>query len=384
MNPSRFSRLLVLVLTIALLAVAPVHASAQTKQDVERAQDQLDRAKSTKRSAYETWVASRQALDEAVAAYEEITNQREELTYRISQLTDRIREYEAKVAELKDRARRLVLEAYVNGGTNLVGVAFEAGSIQDLLTSQALIDSATSRDLADLVRLDVVRREMDRLKTDLDADEAQLRDVERQDEELVRRMDELFRQAEDAYRAASAAERKAIDRLRKERAAYAAAEARRKAQAAAAARLAASGAAAGLPPEATPGFVCPVKGGASFINSWGFPRSGGRRRHKGVDMFAPRNTPVVAVGPGKITFGVVNLGGNVTHLYGDDGNVYYYAHLEGWPSGLRSGQRVRRGQIVGYVGNSGNARYTSPHLHFEIRPNGKAVNPYPTVRYYCP
>lgn len=140
----------------------------------------------------------------------------------------------------------------------------------------------------------------------------------------------------------------------------------------------------GLPPTATEGFVCPVQGGAAFINSWGFPRSGGRT-HKGVDMFAKRGTPTPAVTNGTIKMRTVNLGGTVTYLYGDDGNKYYYAHLNGYPDGLRDGQRVERGQAIGFVGNSGNAEGTSPHVHFEIRPGGgSAVNPYPTVRPACP
>ena len=143
-----------------------------------------------------------------------------------------------------------------------------------------------------------------------------------------------------------------------------------------------SGKAGGLPPEATPGFQCPVLGGASFINTWGAPRSGGRT-HKGVDMFNSRNTPLVAVVDGTVRFSSNSLGGVSTHVYADDGITYYYAHLESHPTNISSGQRVSAGTIVGYLGNSGNARFTSPHVHFEIRPNGVAVNPYPTVRHYC-
>ena len=98
-------------------------------------------------------------------------------------------------------------------------------------------------------------------------------------------------------------------------------------------------------------------------------------------MFAPRGTDLVAVTGGTVTLRTVNLGGIVTYLDGDDGNRYYYAHLDGYPAGLSSGQRVERGHTVGLLGSTGNAY--SPHLHFEIRVGGRSVNPYPTVRYYC-
>lgn len=376
--------------TVAILAAVvafsllPVGASAQTKGDVQRAEDQVERAQGERKAAYRRWIAARNDLEAAAARYEEVNEQLEDLEYTIAKLVDTITQYETEAGDLRSRARDLVYEAYTSGTSGLVGLAFEAGSIQDLLTSQVLIDRATTRDLADLDRLDAVRRDMDRKKADLEEKEAEVRRLEEEANALVEQMAELFDAAERAYADATAAERKAIDRLAKEKAEFAAAEARRKAQQAAQARLNASGAAAGLPPEATPDFVCPVDGRTSFINSWGFPRSGGRR-HKGTDMFAKRGTPVQAVVNGTVRFRTVNLGGTVAYVYGDDGNKYYYAHLDGYVPGIKDGQRVSRGTDIGYVGNTGNARYTSPHLHFEIRVGGtRSVNPYPTVRYYCP
>jgi murein DD-endopeptidase MepM/ murein hydrolase activator NlpD len=77
---------------------------------------------------------------------------------------------------------------------------------------------------------------------------------------------------------------------------------------------------------------------------------------------------------------VNELGGNTVHLTGVDGNGYYYAHMDSWAS---VGQ-VTKGTVIGYVGDTGNARFSTPHLHFEIHPgNGAAVNPYPTVKANC-
>ena len=123
---------------------------------------------------------------------------------------------------------------------------------------------------------------------------------------------------------------------------------------------------------------CPVAGPTAFGDTWGAPRSGGRK-HQGVDMMSPAGTPLVAVVAGIATMRTNTLGGNVISLAGSDGNGYYYAHLSAWEGGSRS---VGAGEVIGYVGATGNT--TANHLHFEIHPGGgAAVNPTPTVRQYC-
>lgn len=130
-------------------------------------------------------------------------------------------------------------------------------------------------------------------------------------------------------------------------------------------------------PNGGSGFYCPVPGG-TFFNDWGFPRSGGRY-HEGNDIFAPRGTPVVAPVAGFVHHVVGDRGGNQYRLDGDDGNRYIGTHMDSFGA---SGQ-VRAGEVIGYVGDSGNAVGSSPHLHFEIHINGTPTNPYPLIEPVC-
>lgn len=125
--------------------------------------------------------------------------------------------------------------------------------------------------------------------------------------------------------------------------------------------------------------VCPVQGRITFMNDWGFPRSGGRF-HEGNDLFAPRGRPAVATVSGTVVQTTGRLGGNQVKLVGDDGVTYSYTHLDAFGSK----GRVSAGAVIGYVGNTGNAAGVATHLHFEVHPGGgAAVNPYPRLRAAC-
>jgi peptidoglycan LD-endopeptidase LytH len=124
--------------------------------------------------------------------------------------------------------------------------------------------------------------------------------------------------------------------------------------------------------------LIPVDGvqASHLQNTWGFARDGGRH-HKGIDIFAPRNTPVRSATEGIVEFkGMKGLGGQVVTITGPGGYRLYYAHLEDFgPQAV--GDWVEAGEIIGTVGNSGNAAISSPHLHYGIyNPSGVAVNPY--------
>jgi murein DD-endopeptidase MepM/ murein hydrolase activator NlpD len=131
--------------------------------------------------------------------------------------------------------------------------------------------------------------------------------------------------------------------------------------------------------------LCPVTGTVTFTNDWQAPRSGGTR-HEGTDVMAPRGRPSVAVVDGEITWAVGAKSGYAIWLEDDDGNEFFYAHFNSWAhkaAAVGKHRDVVAGQIIGYVGDTGNALGT-PHLHFEIHPDGgPAVNPYPSLYAEC-
>ena len=126
--------------------------------------------------------------------------------------------------------------------------------------------------------------------------------------------------------------------------------------------------------------VFPVVGGATFTNDWGVPRAGGQT-HKGIDLFAATGTPVVAVSDGMLfRVGSNPVGGWRFWLRDSWGNEFYYAHLSAFAPAAREGANVRAGTVVGFVGNTGDAKTTPPHVHFEVHPDGgAAVAPFPYV-----
>ena len=115
-------------------------------------------------------------------------------------------------------------------------------------------------------------------------------------------------------------------------------------------------------------------------DTWGAPRSGGRR-HQGQDIFASRGTPVYSATYGYVLrIGQDRLGGNVVWILGAGGRRYYYAHLDRFNPELKRFQEVTPMTVLGYVGTSGNAEKTPPHLHFGIYTNSGAINPLPLLR----
>ncbi len=140
--------------------------------------------------------------------------------------------------------------------------------------------------------------------------------------------------------------------------------------------------------ELGPDLIVPVDGltAEGLSNNWGAARSEGRR-HQGIDIMAPHGAPVLAVADGEIVrFWNSELGG--VSIYQADASgelVFYYAHLSARAGNIKEGDRVRQGQVIGYIGQTGNA--STPHLHFEMARvadarrwwRGRAINPYPAL-----
>lgn len=116
-----------------------------------------------------------------------------------------------------------------------------------------------------------------------------------------------------------------------------------------------------------------------IADTWHAPRGTGRL-HEGQDIFAPKGTPILSATNGLVYYiGENSLGGQTVSVIGAGGRVYYYAHLDAYAPGLAVGDRVNTHTILGYVGTTGNAQGTPPHLHFGIYTSTGAINPLPLL-----
>ncbi len=134
-------------------------------------------------------------------------------------------------------------------------------------------------------------------------------------------------------------------------------------------------------PELTKSLVFPVSGKRANVGSfWGDVRDGGKRKHRGIDIFARKGTPVVAISDGIIvSMGNGGRGGKTIWMQSiNQPWTVYYAHLD--QHKVKRGQIVKKGQVIGTVGKTGNARTTPPHLHFGIYTFLGAINPLPYIK----
>ena len=371
-------------LAVALVAVVTVPAYAQTGKVTE--QDVADAAEARKEAALQ--------VGDANAAYEVAVSELLDIESNLKKLGKALTRRERELAQTRSEARLVAQSMYMTSGSD-TATLFASDTITELQLTAGYLDRAASREAATLDRLRVVRQgyidQQNVLSEALDRQEvliAQAADLAEQMLSVLEAADEEYRRVANQWAVQEAARLEAERKAREE-------EERRKATSTTTTTAPPGGGGGGTtttttttttlaPPPPVNGKTCPVNGAVSFTDTWGAPRSGGRS-HQGVDMIASRGTPLVAIESGTVSkTSNGGLGGKTVWLRSDTGHSYYYAHLDGWASGLAAGDHLEVGELLGYVGNTGNAVYTVPHLHFEYHPNGgAAVNPYPLTAELC-
>ena len=384
---SRFRRGVMPLVLLCLLALGPAAgAGSVTEEDVSE-------ARTARQDAANARAGALVDLDAAVAEYEAINSEFQELTFRIGRVWSRIADFEDEIGVLTETIKVRAVEAYMHGRERDPVVTFEsAEGVQQAIIARRILAQTVESEAAALQSLQAIEAELGRLRGSLDSDGDRVSQLRADAEAVAARMSDLFAVAQAELESADEnlaevsvelAERRRLEeeeRLRQEAEARRLEEERRRAEELRRVQLIPE---EGAPAGVTPGFLCPVDGISRFVDTWGPPRSGGRK-HKVVDMMAQRGTPLVAVGAGLVEFGRSALGGNIAWLHADHGASYFYAHLDSFAADMRSGQRVERGRVIGFVGDTGNPAPGAYHLHFGIYPGGNtAVNPYPTVARTC-
>ncbi len=375
----------VLVISLAVPAVAQV-----TDEDIDRARREID----------QLTAESAELGQEVIEAY----GRQSALDAEITSLEKSIEFAQIRIAETETRLQDLAVELYMGSTSGAsLSVLFTATN-QDYPAGMEYLRQANGVDASVVDQLRVFRDELDHqtglLSEALAEQQVVAADLERMAGELQGEL-AVAQQIYDDLVAQQ--QREEAERLRREeeerRRQEAEEQRRREAAATSTSTTSASTSAPGdtttstappattTPPAPSPpssgGGVCPVAGAVSFSDSWGAPRSGGRT-HKGVDMIAARGVPIVAIFSGTIhRLSNSALGGKSIYFRSDAGDLYYYAHLDGFAD-ISPGQHVSAGHVIGYNGSTGNAPDYLPHLHFEYHPGGGgAVNPYPLVRGLC-
>ena len=355
---------MVFVLAVGIVPVDPAGAVTKAEVDAACADSQV---------AYTAYSQAQSEFNRAAEALMEAELQLDSLERREQRVRDLVQARSDDHTRLQASANDQAAELYMEGVTGSANALFFSNPVE-ALTATDFLASVTDAGLDTLNDLTATAADLERLRTELAvaADELVVVRQQRQDSAAAQ---------EKAMDAALGAYQDLDDDCRDLQADYQAEQARIRAEEAARRQRETGGTSGG---QVVTGTICPFKPGRTqFIDSWGYPRSGGRS-HKGADMFAPWDEPIYAVKSGTVVTGNYGLGGKIIWLTANDGSAYYYAHLNSQT--VSSGQRVEQGQLIGYNGNSGNAAGLSPHVHLQIHPSGRggpAVNPYPTVAGAC-
>lgn len=368
-----------LIFALALPALAQV-----SEDDVDRARERLENAQS------EANALARQLED---AYVRQLT-----LDGEITNLTEGLERTQVRLADAEADVQDLAVQMYIGATTSAALTVFVRADNASVPAGLEYVRRVTGVEDGSIATLKTTQAEFERQTVRLQA--AQIEQVEITEElaALTEQAQATFTAAAGDYQAVAAQRAAELEeeRLQREAALRAATSTTTTTATATTGggqgtTETTTGAApttsppAPPPPPVSASQACPVAGPVSFIDSWGSARSGGRG-HKGVDMMSARGTPVVAIFDGTIARlgNGSSLGGITIWMQSDAGDSFYYAHLDGYAEGVTSGMSVVAGQVMGYVGSTGNASPAYPHLHFEYHPGGGgAVNPYPLVKGIC-
>ena len=336
--------------TIATVVLAGVlvagPASAGTKGDLEAARQEL----ASKQSELDALTLQWQQTETAFAQAQDAARQAQ----------TRIGDLQAQLVRIQTKLNAQVRAVYVSGGGETIGALLGSASFADFADRLRFATNIVQgdEDLATSVQVQAerLRRERVRLTQEADAQAKAAADLQTQKVSLDARVGDLESTVNDLYRQYQT-------ELQQQQ--------------------------IGLPPTGGNGgpfppsgsgaiSICPVQGLVSFVDSFGWPRPGGRS-HEGIDMISPYGTPIVAVHSGNAVQTPNSLGGNAVLVYHDGSSDFtYYAHMSSYGA---TGQ-VAAGQIIGYVGSTGDT--TVNHLHFEYHPGGGgAVDPYQLLLAVC-
>ncbi len=334
-----FRSFLALVLLSGLLVASPV--LADTKGELEAAKARLATAQAELNRATATWQAAEARLAQT----------RDELAETRASI-DRLR---TKIRDIKERLAERARQAFETGAGGTIELLLSSASIGDFSDRLEFLGNVAESDASLVIEEKVATEELRREQEDL----ARLSDQQASTAATL--------QAEQAVIDARVSEiASTVSQLTDQL----------KAEQAAAAQLALLG------QTPRPGAAlqrCPVAGPNSFVDSFGWPRPGGRT-HQGIDMMAALGTPVVAAQPGNAVRSPNGLGGLSVIVWSSNGDYTYYAHL----SAYAATGSVGAGATIGYVGNSGDAAGGPYHLHFEYHPGGgAAIDPYPYLLAVC-
>jgi murein DD-endopeptidase MepM/ murein hydrolase activator NlpD len=284
-----------------------------------------------------------------------------------------------RVAQRRLAAR--LSAAYRQPSPSILSVVLSSGSVSNLIEASDAISRVSELDAQTIAAVRARQRRLDALRRQLVADRAeaaaQLAAAQTRRSEvnaLIAHRRSALARADRDLRQALARERQRLARL---------AAQKRTSNSRLPVRQATTGVSRTGPTLLTAGAqgrVFPIAGSTNFRDDWLAARAGGRL-HEGIDLFARRGTPAVAIADGTLfRMGWNRLGGWRLWLRDNAGTEYYYAHLDAFATAAREGARVAAGTVIGYVGDSGDAKGTSPHVHFEIHPGGGGpVRPYPIV-----